>query len=434
MRVSRKLFWAVTVTLSVVALVLASASVWLYTENTKHVTMLENANEQSFYDLVQGVDDIDVKLKKLGVSSSKEYQGELLAEVWRLADVAQANLASLSHGDTVIEKSSRLLNQTGDYAKHLVSVTKTRALNAEEKASIKALYQNCNALSTELSSVMTKLGEGYSFVADGEADESLWSQTFSELEDTSIDYPSLIYDGPFSDSVQNKKPAGQDGTKITAEQGLAFVKEVLSVDYPSADVKYVNSAESKIDVLTYAGDGITVQLSANGRLVTMSAPSEVGEREVNVDVATQKGKEFLENAGFCDMTAVWVSYYYDSAYINFVCEKGGVIIYPDMVKVKVSLASGKVTGVEAQPHYYCCRQRGEYVPTVTEDEVRASAPNELEVESVRLAVVPKGSSEVLAYEVYGTVDKEKYFVYYDAETGQEINVLYVVDGEQGLLL
>ena len=59
----------------------------------------------------------------------------------------------------------------------------------------------------------------------------------------------------------------------------------------------------------------------------------------------------------------------------------------------------------------------------------------LETESVRLAVIPTpGGGERLAYEVYGTVQEEKFFVYADPETGDEVRVLMDVDGEQGGLL
>ena len=434
MRVKRSVFITVTAVLGVAVLALAGVAVWLNSENQRHITMLENTYESSFYDLVQGVDDIDVKLKKINFSTSKEYQNELLTDVWRLSDLAQAKLGSLSHSDTVVLKTTRFLNQLGDYSKYLAEETENRPLTEEEKTAIKALYKNCQALGKELSAVMGRMEGGYSFVTDGEGSESLWSQTFSELEDTSIDYPSLIYDGPFSDSVQNRVPKGLGGENITPEQGLIKVKNILKGHYDVDTVKYVGRYDGDVAALTYEGDGVTVQLSENGRLLVMNASQPVGELIIDTDEATRVAAEFVENAGFCDMTAVWVSTYYDNAYINFVCEKDGVIIYPDMVKVKVSLASGKVAGVEAVPNFYCCTARDIPSPKLSEDDVRGLIRDGLEVESVRLAIIPRGSGETLTYEIFGTFEGEKYFLYLDADTGREVNVLCVIDGEQGLLL
>ena len=96
MRVKRSTFIIVTAVLGVAVLALAGAGVWLHQDGIRHKTMLENTYKKSFFDLTQGLDDIDVKLKKINLASGREYQNELLSEVWRLADVAQANLATLS--------------------------------------------------------------------------------------------------------------------------------------------------------------------------------------------------------------------------------------------------------------------------------------------------------------------------------------------------
>ena len=45
-----------------------------------------------------------------------------------------------------------------------------------------------------------------------------------------------------------------------------------------------------------------------------------------------------------------------------------------------------------------------------------------------------GGGERLTYEVFGTIGEEKFFVYVDPCSGEEVRVLMVVDGEQGELL
>ena len=52
-----------------------------------------------------------------------------------------------------------------------------------------------------------------------------------------------------------------------------------------------------------------------------------------------------------------------------------------------------------------------------------------------IALVPtKGGGEALTYEFFGTKGDDKYFVYVDAESGEEMKIMRVLDGERGLLL
>ena len=53
----------------------------------------------------------------------------------------------------------------------------------------------------------------------------------------------------------------------------------------------------------------------------------------------------LENVGYTGLEAVWVSINESIAYINFACVKDGIIYYPDLIKVKISLIDGSGIGL-----------------------------------------------------------------------------------------
>ena len=116
-------------------------------------------------------------------------------------------------------------------------------------------------------------------------------------------------------------------------------------------------------------------------------------------------------------------------------KQDGVIIYPDMVKVKINASDGHVTGCETLQYLFNHTQRSLEKPALSSEDILSRKWGELETKSVRLAVIPTpGGGERLAYEVYGTVGEEKFFVYADVNTGREVRVLKVVDSEQGELL
>ena len=107
-----------------------------------------------------------------------------------------------------------------------------------------------------------------------------------------------------------------------------------------------------------------------------------------------------------------------------------------MVKVKVSLQTGKIAGFESREYIYNHTERDtDYAVNVTEEEALAASYGEMQVESIRLTVIPlDAGGEKLTYEVYGTIDGYGFFVYVDAATGKDVRVLQVIDSDEGELL
>ena len=66
---------------------------------------------------------------------------------------------------------------------------------------------------------------------------------------------------------------------------------------------------------------------------------------------------------------------------------------------------------------------------MTADSARTCVSPRLTVRSVRLAVIPKDGDEVLCYEAACTMRGLDYFVYVDAVTGRQVDVLRVIDGK-----
>ena len=106
--------------------------------------------------------------------------------------------------------------------------------------------------------------------------------------------------------------------------------------------------------------------------------------------------------------------------------QNGVAVYPDMVKVKVCEERGIVTGVEALPYVLNHTQRSIESPSITKAQAEAKLGGMLEVESSRLAIIPKNGKETLAYEFCGSYGGRKYYVYLSAENGTEVDVFTVV--------
>ena len=89
---------------------------------------------------------------------------------------------------------------------------------------------------------------------------------------------------------------------------------------------------------------------------------------------------------------------YDGTVIyNFAFEKDDITIYPDLVKVKVALDTGEIVGFDAGPYYLNHQDRNIKMPTIDENEAKSMIKTKFEIDSVRLALIPKGKEEILCY-------------------------------------
>ena len=121
--------------------------------------------------------------------------------------------------------------------------------------------------------------------------------------------------------------------------------------------------------------------------------------------------------------------------INYACVQDGVLLYSDLIKVWVNVQSGEVTGIEATNYYMSHVPRELPAPTVTQEQAAYALSTAVQVESVRMALIPLTlQDERLCYEFKCTFDGDYYIVYVNALTGMEEQVFLVLDSESGQLV
>ncbi len=111
-----------------------------------------------------------------------------------------------------------------------------------------------------------------------------------------------------------------------------------------------------------------------------------------------------------------------------------VIIYPDQIKVEVAADNGQILGVESLTYIMSHHKRDLPEPEISEEEARNLANAEMEIEAVRLALIPLPTlEERLCWEVKGRLNGEVYLVYINAITGDEEMILQIIDMPNGQL-
>ena len=269
-------------------------------------------------------------------------------------------------------------------------------------------------------------GEGDNYLNDG----------LGEMEDNAFDYPQLIYDGPFSESVTNKKL--ETSEKWTTERMTGKLREIFS-DYEIESIEYVGSVKSKADAELFemtAKDGrvYSAELTKDGRLLSLdSYNAEVPEKaeKLSCDDCSAKAEEMAKKLGF-DVNANWVSKPLDdnTIYVNLVAKQGSFVLYPDHVKMVVDVYTGRVVGVEAFAYLvnHTIRQLPE------EDGLGAAVDrlgDDFEVTDTNFAVIPVGNDEKTCYEFRGMCNGEEFFVYIDMETKEEVEILKILKDKEG---
>ncbi len=392
---------------------------------------------RAYYDLIEGANDMGVMLKKLGVSNSPTMQQSMLYEVWSAANLAENSLGMFESQDDGILRAQKFVNQLGDYSHALaLRVAAGKPLTEEERERLSKLAEVASVYQRALTEFGKQLEDGNTFMGEDGALNN-FTAAFSEFSQPDFAYPEMIYDGPFSDALENKQLVGMGGKDITAERGEELLNDYLSA-YEVSDVAYIGEGEGDIPtynfMLTADGAPAFAQICKRGGMLisyNVNIDDVASSKAVRQDAGPtcqQNALAFASKLGFDNMQVVWSSSAHGECVVNLAPVQEGVILYSDLVKVKLREEGSRVIGLDATHYAFNHRERKLDVPTITAEQAKQN----LSIPAIsegRLALIPlRGTKETLTYEFECEQDGT-YFVYIDALSGDEANILYVIDDE-----
>ena len=120
--------------------------------------------------------------------------------------------------------------------------------------------------------------------------------------------------------------------------------------------------------------------------------------------------------------------------INYAYTQEGVTIYPDLIKLKIALDNCQVLGMETSGYLNNHTERNIKTPFVSIEEAKDLLNKNLEITSQGLAIIPtEWKTEIFCYEFKGKINETDFLVYVNAETGEEENVLVIINTPNGIL-
>ena len=410
----------------------------------------ENSYNMAFYSLVDYVENVETYLAKSLISSTPEHGAETLTNVWREANLAQSYLARLPIESQELENTEKFLNQVSDYSYSLSRKNiYNESLSDEDLKNLKDLHNysvelenTLNQLSEDINSGRIKWNElsNKGTVAFAQQVSTQTNDSFSNLEENFHEYSGLIYDGAFSEHITSSEKKGLIGNDIdeeTAKQkvsefvGQEKIKEIQSLGFS----ENATIPEYNFSVKTNLENDITISVSKKGgHIIYMNSNRKVNSEIISQEEANEKGKEFLNNKGLNNMKETYYLKQDGIVTINYAYTQNDVVVYSDLIKVKVALDNGEVLGIETTGYLNNHTQRDTSKVKISKEEAKKTLNKDLEISSEGLAIIPtEYNTEILCYEFKGKVDDREFLVYINAENGREEDILIITNTPNGTL-
>lgn len=435
-------------------LALIAVGVWGYQESRLRQELQNRAESQyqkAFHELTWHLDNITGQLAQALVSSSKEQTVLTLATVWRQVFAAQSNLGGLPLAYVPLSKTEKFLSDTGEVANTLLAQTARGQATLQEESSkvLEELYHRSKTLGDELNKLQAKiLGrqlswtqvELASFAGGGNLEDNTILDGFNTMEQRIEEYPEINLSEDFSPVEQEpKKMRGKE--EIGEQKARQIALDWWFSDDPGEHQARI-SYEGVGDIPTYGveitplnedeGGPVYVDISKLDGAVIWAMKEKTSEsHKLSLAEGERKGQEFLARHDLEDFVAVKAQKEDNTAVYTFVPRQGEVLLYPDQIKLQVSLEDGEITGYEGTPYYMYNRPRELSAPKLTESEIKKMVSPRLSIELVRPAlIVNTWGKEVLTWEVRGKFFEEQFAIFYDAKSGIEENITRITPSPQ----
>ena len=443
---------------SVLSLLLILSLVWGFNQSEardNYEVTLENHYQRLFFDVKDHVENVQVNLSKALVADSKEQNIILFSQIMSEAFAAKDKLGQMPIPHEESAKTEKFLTQAADYSAYLIQ----RHLDGEDitddqRKALNGLQENSAQFNGELSKIHAGMMDSSFLIGKvsnrqeqkvQQANDKVLQTSLVNLDKQVGKSPELIYDGPFSDQIVNRKPVGLGDKKTTMDEAQNIAKEFFGKDKVvgiEAFEEGKNSNEVKIPAYTFnlypenQQKDLAVYMGVSkkgGNIIWMANPRPVSKATVTIANAQDKALKYLEAKGFKNMEPNYSLKYDGSILFNFAYKENDITIYPDLIKVKVALDTGEVVGFDASAYFMNHQEREIGSPHIDEATARTKVKTNFDIDSIRLALIPKGANEILCYEFKGKYDNSDFIIYINSLDGKEEEILQVIKDENGTL-
>ena len=225
-------------TITIVALALVAAwGMYQYRNAANLRQELDNQYNRAFYEMVGYVDNVQALLIKSLITSTPNATATTMQEAWRQANLAQANLGQLPVSQHALANTAKFLAQVGDLAYSINHKNmEGKNLDGKEYKMIEQLHGYAESLNKSLNDLQSQISSGRikwgslgrkALLCLKRTSSEMPKEQFENIDKTFVDYPTLIYDGPFSDHLTKIEPKGLTGEDLNQDEAKEYVIKFL---------------------------------------------------------------------------------------------------------------------------------------------------------------------------------------------------------------
>lgn len=409
--------------------------------------LVQDEYNKSMYLAVSYINNVEVDLAKLLVTSTPKMSAVTLADIWKQANLAKECLEQIPVGQNSMANASKYLTQVSDFSYTLMKQNISDIkLTEEEYEKLKHIYEDSSKLSSKMSDIYDDLNAGrikwdeLEKIGNEKLPDNDISNSISEVGKTFQNYEGLIYDGAFSDHLLSSEPKFLSQKEISEDDAKKYIEEVILNDEKIDKIEFKGESNGRIklynfDVTLDSKQKRTISITKNDcKLYLMIGDKNVKEQNISVEEAKKRGMEFLNKLGIDNMIETYYQKTENMIVINYAATQDGVILYPDLIKVKISLDDGKVYGVEAAGYIFNHTTRNNLKSSISQEKAKSILNSSIKIISSDMALIPtESNSEILTYEFKGKIDNREFLIYINADNAREEKVLLVIDNKNGVL-
>ena len=412
----------------------------------KYRTRLEYDYERSLNQLSEHLNNIEITLMKGTYSGTAAGAADFAMNLWSEAGAAKTCLSALPTYDNELDGTYKFLSQVGDYSLSLAKkMTLNKEITAEERAHLATLSDHAKNLSLQVSELCARMNEGRMWgdrvrcllgEYNDEKNIDALDEGISEIEKGFSDYPTLLYDGPFSDHIEQAEPLLLKGKgDINHTEAIKIASKVSGFDVSALD--RAEDSGGKIPCYNFQGNGVTISITKTGGYCSYMLDSRAISQNhtLKFEDCKKKALEYLNKQNLGTFKESYYSINEGVCVINFAYQEKDTTCYTDLIKVGVAMDNGNVVSFNAQGYIMNHIERNIATPKYTETDARNVVSPLLAVVESNKAIIPLNTMEErLCYEFLCISESgQEVLVYVNANTLQEEDIKILLRDDGGVL-
>ena len=441
-------------TITIIIVVIATCAILIAYKNYKdYEIMKKNKYNMAFFEVVDYMENVESYLAKSLITKEAAASSENLILVWRETNLAGSFLSQIPISTEGLSKTQKFLNQASEYSYSLFRKNaKGENLTDEELDKLNELHDysmevkdTLNQLSDDINAEKLNwddLDFNVSTMFEKET-SNVSKDGFDTIEHNFEQYDGLIYDGAYSEHIINDSKKGLTGEDIEEQEAQIIAERFIEQKNIFKTSSNGLSENGNIECYSFnitlndeEKSNMEIAISKKGgHIVFTNYNRSIGEEMISEEEADDLAKRFLESKEYKDLQKTYYTKQAGIMTINYAGIQDDVIIYPDLIKVKIALDNGDVLGIETTGYLNNHEKRNlSKSNIINKEKAKQNINKNINIETERLAVIPtEFKTEIFCWEFKGKVNDRDFLIYVNVKTGKIENILVITDTGNGIL-